>query len=112
MKYQIVPIETYVDRPAVIEMVKAFAKGQLDRGSTQAAVWHLNNDLSWQELAAKTRGPNDPRFGRKESYFTAGQIRQGILLAQQAVEYARQAQPSGVSESSGSLSNFTSPGQR
>jgi hypothetical protein len=93
-------------------MVKAFAKGQLDRGSTQAAVWHLNNDLSWQELAAKTRGPNDPRFGSKKPYFTPGQIRQGILLSQQAVEYAHQAQPSRVSESSGPLSNFTSPGER
>ncbi len=112
MKYQIVPIDSYVDRPAVIEMVKAFAKGQLDRGSTQAAIWHLNNDFSWQELTAKTRGPNDPRFGKKEPYFTAGQIRQGIVLAQQAVEYARQAQPSKVSQSSGSLSNYTSPGER
>lgn len=112
MKYQIVPIETYVDRPAVIEMVKAFATGQLDRGSTQAAVWHLNNDLSWQELAAKTRGPNDPRFGRKTPYFTAGQIRQGILLAQRAVEYASQTEPSKVSENSGSLTNYNSPGER
>ena len=62
--------------PAVVELLKAFGRGELQHGAVQAAAWHLNNGLSWDELAAKLQGtrrsgPNRP------PYFTAADIRAG-----------------------------------
>src|SRR5687767_737700 len=52
-KYMIVPAEQHLDRPEVIELLKAFGRGELQHGAAQAAAWHLNSDLSWNEMAAK-----------------------------------------------------------
>src|SRR5690606_25453170 len=54
--YRIIPIEQYVKQPAVIELMKALGRGELQHDAAQAATWHLNNGLSWQELAAKKQG--------------------------------------------------------
>ena len=43
--YQMVPIEQHVKRPAVVELMKAFGRGELQHGAAQAAAWHLNNDI-------------------------------------------------------------------
>ena len=51
--YVIVPIEIYAKDAAVTEVVKMVARGQIDQHSGQAAVWHLQNGLKWEELAAK-----------------------------------------------------------
>jgi len=84
MKYEIKPIEEYVKRPEVIELIKGFATGRLDHGAVQAAVWHLNNDVSWKELAAKRHGPKS-LLGQRPPYFTDNQMRQAMTFAQQAV---------------------------
>ena len=57
--------------------------------AVQAAAWHLNNDLSWKELAAKTNG-RKRLIGGEEPYFTAAEITQGKKLA----EHARASAPS------------------
>ena len=102
MKYQIKPIESYVDRPAVIELVKAFGKGGLDHAAAQAATWHLNNDISWQQLAAKTTGRRQ-LLGGKEPYFLPNQLRAAIQLATVAKIRAKDA-PSKIAEKIDSLS--------
>jgi len=80
--YEIRPIEQHVDRPAVIEVVKAFARGELPRGAAQAAVWHLNNDVSWQQLAAKLTGT--ARSLVRGRYFSGQEIRAAMAIANQA----------------------------
>jgi hypothetical protein len=51
--YEIKPISSFTEDPAVQEFVKLFGQGQFDQRTAQAAAWHLSSKMSWQELAAK-----------------------------------------------------------
>ncbi|MEM9659745.1 MAG: hypothetical protein AAF961_15395, partial [Planctomycetota bacterium] len=82
--YVIRPIENYIDDPATIELVRAFGYGELPPGAAQAAFWHLNSGVSWQELASKLTGT--PRNIVRNAYFSGNEIR----AAMQIVQHARQ----------------------
>jgi hypothetical protein len=84
--YKMVPAEEHLDRPAVIELLKAFGRGELQHGATQAAAWHLNNDLSWNELAAKLQGTR--RSPRRPPYFSREEIQAGMAYATEAARLA------------------------
>jgi hypothetical protein len=84
--YKMVPADTVVDRPAVVELLKAFGRGELKHGAAQAAAWHLNNDLSWQQLAAKLQGTK--RSFKRPPYFSADEIRAGMTYATEAERLA------------------------
>jgi hypothetical protein len=81
--YKIVPAVDHLNRPAVIELLKAFGRGELDHGAAQAAAWHLNNDLSWDQLAAKLQGTR--RSLSRPPYFSRAQIQAGIAYANEAM---------------------------
>jgi hypothetical protein len=85
-KYKMVPAEEHLDRPAVVELLKAFGRGELNHAATQAAAWHLNNDLSWQELAAKLAGTR--RSPRRPPYFSREEIQAGVAYASEAARLA------------------------
>lgn len=80
--YEIRPIEDVIDSPAVIEIVKAFANGELPRGASQAAVWHLNSDVSWIDLSNKLTGTK--RQFVRDSYFSGAEIRVAMAIVHQA----------------------------
>jgi hypothetical protein len=81
--YNIVPADEFLaDRPAVVELLAAFGRGELKHGAVQAAAWHLNNDMSWDELAAKLSGTR--RSTNRVPYFTADEIRTGMAYADEA----------------------------
>ncbi len=80
--YEIRPIEDVVDSPAVIEIVKAFANGELPRGASQAAVWHLHSDVSWIDLSNKLTGTK--RQFVRNPYFSGAEIRVAIAIVHQA----------------------------
>jgi hypothetical protein len=84
--YKMVPADSVVDRPAVVELLKAFGRGELKHGAVQAAAWHLNNDLSWQQLAAKLQGTK--RSFKRPPYFSADEIRTGMTYATEAERLA------------------------
>jgi hypothetical protein len=84
--YKIVPAEEHLDRPAVIELLKAFGKGELQHGATQAATWHLNNDMNWDELAAKLQGTR--RSVRRPPYFSREEIQAAVAYATEATRLA------------------------
>jgi hypothetical protein len=84
--YTIVPAENHLDRPAVIELLKAFGRGELQHGATQAAAWHLNNDLSWNDLATKLQGTR--RSLRRPPYFSREEIQAGMAYATEATRLA------------------------
>jgi hypothetical protein len=86
MKYEIKPIDSYVDRPAVIELIKAFGRGQLKHDAAQAAVWHLNNDIRWEELAAKRKSTRSP-----QPYFSGVDLRMAVQIAAESVNRAQLA---------------------
>ena len=92
MKYEIRPIEDFVDRPAVVELVREFGYGRIPHRAAQAAVWHLNNDVSWNELAAKRRAGR-LLFGGKPAYFTVDDLRLAVRLTEESIRRARLNQP-------------------
>lgn len=71
MTYKLVPTETYTKNPVLQELLAGIATGKLNRNVAQAAAWHLTDDMSWEQLAAKkirrAGGLGDqPYFSREE----------------------------------------------
>ena len=97
--YEIRRIEEVVEHPSVIEVVKGYANGEIPRGASQAAVWHLNSRVSWQELAAKKTGSKRNKV--RYPYFSTNEIRAAIAIAHEALARAKSQSPS----SRGSLSD-------
>ena len=98
VSYRIVPIESFTQKPEVIEICKALGYAQGSREqvkeiqmAAQATAWHYTNGLSWEELASKVgtqhvHGPSEP-------YFTPLQLRQGLQFAQEIVRRVRGTPP-------------------
>jgi hypothetical protein len=80
-----------IDRPAVVELLKAFGRGELKHGAAQAAAWNLNSDLTWQQLAAKLQGTR--RSFSRPPYFSADEIKAGIAYANAATRLAEANAP-------------------
>lgn len=87
--YKLVPAEEHITKPAVIELLKAFGRGELDHGAAQAAAWNLNSNMSWEALAAKQTGT--VRNINRSPYFNAAQIRAGMAYAAEATRRAEAA---------------------
>lgn len=87
--YEIQPVDTYVDRPAVVELLKAFGRGELQHNAAQAAVWHLNNDLTWDQLAAKLTGTR--RHLSRSPYFNRFELQEAFAYAHEANRRGTQA---------------------
>ena len=80
--YEIRPIEDVVSSPALIEIVKAYANGELPRGASQAAAWHINSEVSWNELASKLTGT--VRSFNRSSYFSRQEIQAAMAIVNRA----------------------------
>ena len=100
MKYEIKPIEQHTDRTEVHELCRMLGQGMIPQRVAQAAAWHLANDMSWQELAAK-----QIRFanGLRRPYFSPREIQAGMQVATAATRMAQQRRQG---EKSDSLSRF------
>ena len=75
--------------------------GKVTQRAAQAAAWHLNNDMSWQELTAKQihhlNGPNQP-------YFSQTEIQAGMQVADTAVRTAEDQKKQEKSSSASTVS--------
>ncbi len=80
--YEIRPIEDIATSPALIEIIKAYAQGQLAHGISQAAVWHIHSEVSWPDLATKLTGT--VRSMVREPYFSGEEIQAAMAVVQQA----------------------------
>jgi hypothetical protein len=103
--YEMKPLESLTTTPGVRELCQSLGTGQVNQRAAQAAAWHLNNGLSWEDLSAKRlRHAN----GTSEPYFSPAEIQAGMQIATAAVRSAkeRQLQNSGPSDS---LGKSTSP---
>ncbi|MEM9185440.1 MAG: hypothetical protein AAGB00_02980 [Planctomycetota bacterium] len=87
--YEMVPANKYVTRPAVLELLKAYGRGELDHAAAQAAVWALNNDMTWAQLAAKQSGT--ARDFNRAPYFTKAQLQAAMAYAKEANRRAEAA---------------------
>ncbi len=72
MTYKLVKLETYTADPALQEALKLFATSEIDLQSAQAAIWHLTDKMSWNDL----RGKQIERLGGLDPlpYFSDKQI--------------------------------------
>jgi len=84
--YKIVPVEQYTDNPAVQELGRMLGTGQINQRAAQAAAWHLQNGLSWEQLAAKQLRS----AGMEEPYFSPLEIRVAMQLSVMATNLAEQ----------------------
>jgi hypothetical protein len=57
-------------------------KGKLDQHSAQAACWHLQNGLSWEELATKIGVKH--LNGTVEAYFTPAHLERALVATRAA----------------------------
>ena len=68
MQYELKPISAITTDPAVVAILQMHGRRQIPHAVAQAAAWHLENGLSWQQLASKERKnlsvPNTPYFSR------------------------------------------------
>ncbi len=88
IKYEIKPIESFTDKPAVHELCKMLGSGQISQRAAQAAAWHLNNNMTWDVLAAKKiehlgGAPSQP-------YFSPQELQAAIGIAAKAESLAKE----------------------
>jgi hypothetical protein len=96
--YEIKPLESVTSRPAVVELCRTLGTGQINQRAAQAAAWFLNNDMTWQELAAKRYKHANGTMG--ESYFSPEQIQTGMQLAKASLKVAEEKQQQNQSSDS------------
>ncbi len=100
--YEIKPLEEVSQKPEVQELCRMLGAGKIPQRVAQVAAWHLNNDMSWDQLANKqlrfANGSTAPYFSRQE---IQGAIRV-VAVAYALVQEKKSAQP--TSEKKGSLS--------
>src|SRR6185436_4347731 len=87
--YKLIPIESYAKSAEVTEVVKMLSRGELDQHSAQAAAWHLQNGLTWEELVKKVGVKH--LNGSIEPYFTGAQLQRAMLASHIAGERAEKA---------------------
>jgi hypothetical protein len=87
--YEIKPLESLTTKPGVRELCEMVGRGKVNQRAAQAAAWHLNNDMTWQELAAKKVHHTG---GRTEPYFSPAEIQAGMQIATAAVKTAEEQQ--------------------
>lgn len=85
MDYQIRPLESVTDKKEVHALCSLVGTGKVDQQAAQAAVWHYNNGMSWEELAQKQHRPrvDSPRT---VPYFSRQQIMHALNLGKKIEE--------------------------
>lgn len=78
---EIRPLDSWTDKAEVVELCKMLGRGQIDQRSAQAAAWHLQNEMSWQELASKQIKHVN---GVREPYFAPFEISRAMQIARVA----------------------------
>jgi hypothetical protein len=109
VKYEIRPIDQFTDKAGVRELCSILGTGKLPQRVAQVAAWHLNNDMTWEQLATKqlqfTNGLNRP-------YFSPDEIRDAMqvsTIVTTLAEHRKKADPpksSSESTQSSSVSQY------
>ena len=86
LKYELVKIEDYSNDPVLQETLNLFVSGATDTETAQAAVWHLTDKMSWDDLNNK----QIERLGSTSiPYFGEGKIDAAKDLIQKAQKQAK-----------------------
>lgn len=101
MKYEIKPINDHAKKPEVAVVCHMLAQGVINQRVAQAAAWHLNNDMSFQELASKELRSV---IGVRRPYFSPLELRAAMKVVITANQVILEEEKSAPSEASESLS--------
>ncbi|MHB1036100.1 MAG: hypothetical protein ACYC35_04515 [Pirellulales bacterium] len=85
--YQIKPIDEFTKDVKVHELLKLFSQGKYNQRIAQAAAWHLSNNMTWEQLAAKRI---EHANGTTEPYFTPQELQAAMGMSVKAVEKAKE----------------------
>lgn len=85
MTYDVKPVKSFTEKPGISELLAQLGSGKIGQRAAQAAAWHLNNGMSWEELAQKKIDYVD---GTSEPYFSDLEMQQGMAVARQALSDA------------------------
>ena len=102
MEYKIVPLDTVTKNASVHLLCKGLGNKQLSQNVAQAVAWHLMDDMSWEELAAKNKV--ESKYTGNVSWFSQAELKQ----ARFAVEQLRKQEQSVEETSSSSVVEFGS----
>jgi hypothetical protein len=105
--YQIKPIEAVSTKPEIKELLSAFGKRHLNQRATQAAAWHLANDMTWEQLLNKQI---EHLNGTSEPWFSPAEIQAGMEISQYSVVQAQHNAKSSPAQTS-SAAQTSSPGE-
>jgi hypothetical protein len=85
VRYEIRPIADVTKKTEVQVLCQMLGDGYVDQSVAQAAAWNLNNDMSWDELNAKTRRV----MGEPERpYFEPGLLEAAQKITEEAAKLA------------------------
>jgi hypothetical protein len=103
--YELVKFEEVGGDPQLAAVFERYARGDLDQVAVQAAVWHLSDDESWDELGKLSRpialNADEPVFTRRQLQLARELV---AYAARQAAEHpARYAAVAATARSAGSL---------
>ena len=100
MKYEIKPLTEVTDKSEVLALCALVGKGIVDQHVAQAAVWHYNNGLSWEELSNKRHKPRvDAMY--TVPYFSHEQLAEAVSLGKKLEESAAKKEQSSSEQSYG-----------
>ena len=99
MKYKIVPIERINNDPRVAQLCGLLGTGQVPQNTAQAAVWHVANGLSWNELTFKNRF--ESQYTGNIRFFNPMELRNAFQLTALINSEYEQSQSSESSNSPG-----------
>lgn len=86
--YEIRPVSALSSDAKVAELLKMLGRGEIPQPAAQAAAWHLANDLSWEELAAKRVHRAN---GASYPYFAPDVLQAAYTIAAAADQRAKDA---------------------
>ncbi|WP_315851694.1 hypothetical protein [Roseimaritima multifibrata] len=85
MAYKIVPLDLVTKDERVTAICSLLGRGQVAQNTAQAAAWHLTDNKSWQELAAKNR--IESRYTGTVRFFSPIELRQAATVVNYVTAY-------------------------
>jgi hypothetical protein len=85
MTYAIKPIESFTTKPGVAEMLTELGHNRINQRAAQVAAWHLNNGMSWEQLADEKI---EHTYGGAEPFFSPAELREGVQIVDRSLAAA------------------------
>ncbi|MFC1597065.1 hypothetical protein ACFL5Q_03880 [Planctomycetota bacterium] len=92
IRYEIKPLASVTDKPEVDALCGMLGRGQIGQRAAQAAAWHFENDMSWDDLEGLRLKLAMGRMTKP--YFTPDELAGAKKAAESAIEFAKKEKKS------------------